>query len=67
MTPVHDPTTFETNRRGVYLAGTICGGLNTGRWFIENGRHHARQIAAHVAQGEAPEIDLESPRWKTAE
>ena len=44
-----DETTFETNRPGVYLAGTVCGGLNTSRWFIENGRFHARQIAAHIA------------------
>lgn len=67
MTPVFDPTSFETNRPGVYLAGTVCGGLRTGRWFIENGRFHARQIAAHVARGVAPEIDLDSRHWKTAE
>ena len=66
-TPVFDPVTFETSRPGVYLAGTVCGGLRTGRWFIENGRHHARQIAAHVAHGEAPQIDFESRHWKTAE
>ncbi|GAB3827760.1 YpdA family putative bacillithiol disulfide reductase [Hymenobacter jeollabukensis] len=48
-TPSYNPDTFETNRPGVYLAGTVCGGLNTSRWFIENGRHHARVIAAHVA------------------
>ncbi len=67
LTPIYDPTSFETNRPGVYLAGTICGGLRTGRWFIENGRHHARQIAAHVARGEAPAIDLDGRHWKTAE
>lgn len=48
-TPSYHPDTFETNRPGVYLAGTVCGGLNTSRWFIENGRHHARVIAAHLA------------------
>ncbi|GAB2947108.1 YpdA family putative bacillithiol disulfide reductase [Hymenobacter coalescens] len=48
-TPTYDPATFETNRPGVYLAGTVCGGLNTSRWFIENGRHHARVIADHLA------------------
>jgi thioredoxin reductase (NADPH) len=26
-TPVHDPETMETNVKGVYLAGVICGGL----------------------------------------
>lgn len=66
-TPVYDDTTFETNRPGVYLAGTVCGGLHTGRWFIENGRHHAAQIAAHIAHGEAPEVDLDDRHWKTAE
>ncbi len=48
-TPVHDPETFETNRAGLYLAGTVCGGLHTSRWFIENGRFHARQIMHHIA------------------
>ncbi|QDA59843.1 YpdA family putative bacillithiol disulfide reductase [Hymenobacter jejuensis] len=48
-TPSHDPETFETNRPGVYLAGTVCGGLNTSRWFIENGRYHAQVIAEHIA------------------
>ena len=53
-TPTHNPDTFETNRPGVYLAGTVCGGLNTSRWFIENGRYHAQVIAAHIAGEAAP-------------
>lgn len=44
-TPVYDETTFETSRKGIYLAGTVCGGRHTSRWFIENGRFHAQQIA----------------------
>ncbi len=48
-TPLVDESTFETTRKGVYLAGTVCGGLNTSRWFIENGRHHAQLIAASIA------------------
>ncbi|GAA3947052.1 YpdA family putative bacillithiol disulfide reductase [Hymenobacter algoricola] len=47
-TPWHNEETFETNRPGVYMAGTVCGGLNTSRWFIENGRHHAAVIAAQL-------------------
>ena len=66
-TPVYDPVTFETNRPGLYLAGTVCGGLHTGRWFIENGRHHAEQIAQHIAHGQAPAVDLANQHWKTAE
>ncbi|QIX61754.1 YpdA family putative bacillithiol disulfide reductase [Hymenobacter sp. BT18] len=52
QTPTHDADTLETNRPGLYLAGTVCGGLNTSRWFIENGRYHAQVIAARLA-GEA--------------
>jgi thioredoxin reductase (NADPH) len=51
-TPVHDPNTFETARRGLFLAGTVCGGLHTSRWFIENGRYHARLIMRYIARGE---------------
>jgi thioredoxin reductase (NADPH) len=47
--PVHDPETFETTRPGVFLAGTVLGGLNTSRWFIENGRFHAARIAEVLA------------------
>jgi thioredoxin reductase (NADPH) len=43
--PLFDVATHETARPGVYLAGTVCGGLATSRWFIENGRHHAQLIA----------------------
>ena len=46
---VFDPETHETARPGVYAAGTVCGGLATSRWFIENGRHHAQLIAAALA------------------
>ena len=46
-----DETTFETTRPGVYIAGTVCGGYQTSRWFIENGRFHAQQIARHIAGG----------------
>jgi len=67
-TPCYDPETFETNRPGLYLAGTVCGGLNTSRWFIENGRLHAPRIMEHIATGrvaEAPALD--GQHWKTAE
>lgn len=47
--PLFNPETQETTRPGLYVAGTVCGGRATSRWFIENGRHHAQLIAAHVA------------------
>jgi len=48
--PIFDTTTHETARPGVYVAGTVCGGLATSRWFIENGRHHAQLIAAALVR-----------------
>ena len=47
--PLFDPATHQTSRPGVFVAGTVCGGRATSRWFIENGRHHAQLIAAHLA------------------
>ncbi len=47
-TPVHDPETMQTNVKGVYLAGVICGGLKTNKWFIENSRVHADLIVQHI-------------------
>lgn len=49
-TPVFDSETMETNRRGIYLAGVICGGLNTGELFIENSRVHARRIMSDITE-----------------
>jgi len=66
-TPIFDETTFETARRGLYLAGTVCGGYQTSRWFIENGRFHARQIAKHIAGVRADPIHFDEVHWKTEE
>jgi len=43
-TPNYNPETMETNTKGVYLAGVVCGGYKTNKWFIENSRVHAVQI-----------------------
>jgi thioredoxin reductase (NADPH) len=66
-TPIFDETTFESARPGLYLAGTVCGGYQTNRWFIENGRFHAKQIAAHIAQGRADPVAFAGVHWKTEE
>ena len=47
--PVYDSQTMETNVPGIYLAGVVCGGLETHKWFIENSRVHAGMIANHIA------------------
>jgi thioredoxin reductase (NADPH) len=66
-TPSYDDATFETTRPGVYIAGTVCGGYQTSRWFIENGRFHARQIAKHISSGRAERVQFEAIHWKTEE
>lgn len=47
-TPVYDEETMETSRPGIYMAGVVCGGLNTSRWFIENSIVHADMIARNL-------------------
>lgn len=42
--PVYNEETHETNKPNIYLAGVICGGMNTHRLFIENSRDHAVKI-----------------------
>ena len=42
--PDFDHTTFETNRKGIFVAGVVCGGMDTGRWFIENSIAHSKEI-----------------------
>ena len=46
--PQYDPDTMETNVKGLYLAGVICGGMETHKWFIENSRVHAELIIANI-------------------
>ena len=63
-------TTRRRSKRpgpGVYIAGTVCGGYQTSRWFIENGRFHARQIAKHIARGRTERVQFEKIHWKTEE
>jgi thioredoxin reductase (NADPH) len=47
-TPVFDEYTMETNVKNVFLAGVVCGGLKTNKWFIENSRVHAAMILSHI-------------------
>jgi thioredoxin reductase (NADPH) len=47
-TPVYDEQTMETNVPGIYLAGVVCGGLKTNKWFIENSRVHATMIIENL-------------------
>lgn len=47
-TPTYDLETQESNIESVYLAGVVCGGLVTNKWFIENSRVHAVSIVKHI-------------------
>ena len=44
MKPAYDEYSYETNVKNVFIAGVICGGMNTHRLFIENSREHAERI-----------------------
>lgn len=48
LCPTINEETQETNVAGVYLAGVICGGMNTHRLFIENSRVHAEKIVKNI-------------------
>ncbi len=51
LKPALDPETMETNVPGLYCAGVIVGGRDSGTIFIENSRIHSKRIAAHLASG----------------
>lgn len=46
--PTYNPDTMETNMPRMYLAGVVCGGMDTHVWFIENSREHAEKIMGHI-------------------
>ncbi|SEF73824.1 YpdA family putative bacillithiol disulfide reductase [Algoriphagus boritolerans] len=46
--PCYDQTNQESNVPGVYLAGVVCGGLNTREFFIENSISHAAAIVDDI-------------------
>lgn len=48
--PTYNADTMETNIKSIYLAGVVCGGMETHKWFIENSRIHAEKIISHIHQ-----------------
>jgi thioredoxin reductase (NADPH) len=48
LQPYYNPETMETNIPHLYLAGVVCGGMNTHVWFIENSRVHAGMIIRDI-------------------
>ncbi|MDB2521071.1 YpdA family putative bacillithiol disulfide reductase [Flavobacteriaceae bacterium] len=47
-TPIYDSDSMRSTTKGVYLAGVVCGGLKTNKWFIENSRDHAPMIIEDI-------------------
>ncbi len=50
MCPMINTDTHESNVKNIFLAGVICGGMNTHRLFIENSREHAVKIIETIRQ-----------------
>ncbi|GAA4270760.1 YpdA family putative bacillithiol disulfide reductase [Aquimarina gracilis] len=48
--PEYNGETMESNVPNLYLAGVICGGMDTHVWFIENSRIHAKAIIHSITQ-----------------
>ena len=48
--PSYNEDNYETNVEGIYLAGVICGGMNTHLLFIENSREQAIKIIKDIAE-----------------
>ncbi len=48
LLPVLNEDTYESNVNGIYLAGSIVGGEETAKVFIENGKLHAIPIIADI-------------------
>ncbi|WP_372639046.1 YpdA family putative bacillithiol disulfide reductase [Fodinibius sp.] len=46
--PVYNEQSLETNRKGMYVAGVVCGGMDTSSLFIENTRVHAEHISSDI-------------------
>lgn len=58
-TPVFNPETMETGKKGVYLAGVVCGGFNTSKWFIENSIVHADMIVNHIYERQTGDKEVQ--------
>jgi thioredoxin reductase (NADPH) len=52
--PSYNKESMESNRKNIYLAGVVCGGMDTHIWFIENSREHARQIIQTILKKRQP-------------
>jgi thioredoxin reductase (NADPH) len=50
MKPTYNESSYETNVKNIFIAGVICGGMNTHRLFIENSREHAEKVIQTIKE-----------------
>lgn len=50
LLPAFDENTMETNQKGVYMAGVVCGGMDTHQFAIENSREHGGKIIKDILE-----------------
>ncbi|MGB3180844.1 MAG: YpdA family putative bacillithiol disulfide reductase [Cyclobacteriaceae bacterium] len=54
--PDFEAETFQTNVPGIYVAGSVVGGEETAKVFIENGREHGKNVISHIQQALKKEL-----------
>lgn len=47
---IYEEETHESDVPGVYVAGVVCGGMKTNKFFIENAKDHAEKIVRDIAE-----------------
>ncbi len=52
--PFHNKDTYESDVRGIYLAGVVVAGMHTNEVFIENGRFHGEVIIKDICHKLGP-------------
>jgi len=45
---IYDDNTHLSTVPGIYLAGVVCGGMKTNKFFIENAKDHAEKIVGSI-------------------
>ncbi len=51
---IYDDETHESDIPGIYVAGVVCGGMKTNKFFIENAKDHAEKIVGSIEGLMAP-------------
>lgn len=47
---VYNEQTHESTIPGVFVAGVVCGGMKTNKFFIENAKDHAEKIVSRILE-----------------